>query len=106
MAPAQRKRLLVVKGSFEHFGGGERDLINNLKGWSSYFDISLATLHPNDELIKNLDELSIPLYPPGKKWSYARGIVSEIFATSSKTASQKWRSMLASTEQGVGLNTV
>ncbi len=106
MAPAQRKRLLVVKGSFEHFGGGERDLINNLKAWSSYFDISLATLHPNDELIKNLDELSIPLYSPAKKWSYARGIVSEIFATSSKTASQKWRSMLASTEQGVGLNTV
>jgi glycosyltransferase involved in cell wall biosynthesis len=106
MAPAQRKRLLVVKGSFEHFGGGERDLINNLKAWSSYFDISLATLHPNDELIKNLDELSIPLYSPAKKWSYARGIVSETFATSSKTASQKWRSMLASTEQGVGLNTV
>ena len=81
-------------------------MINNLKAWSSYFDISLATLHPNDELIKNLDELSIPLYSPATKWSYARGTVSEIFATSSKTASKKWRSMLSSTEQGVGLNTV
>jgi len=106
MAHAQRKRLLVVKGSFEHFGGGERDLINNLKAWSSYFDISLATLHPNEELIKKLDSLNIPLFSPATKWSYARGTVSEIFATSSKTASQKWRSMLSSTEQGVGLNTV
>ena len=29
MAKPQRKRLLLIKGSFEHFGGGERDLINN-----------------------------------------------------------------------------
>ena len=106
MAPQPRKRLLVVKGSFENFGGGERDLINNLRAWSTYFDIILATLHPNDELIKKLDELNIPLYSPVKKWSYARGIVSEIFATSSKTASQTWRSMLTSTEQGIGLNTL
>ena len=29
MPRPQKKRLLLVKGSFEHFGGGERDLIND-----------------------------------------------------------------------------
>ena len=54
MARPQRKRLLLVKGSFENFGGGERDLINNLSAWSKFFDISVATLHPNEELMEKL----------------------------------------------------
>ena len=102
----QRKRLLIVKGSFEHFGGGERDLINNLQAWSKFFDLSVATLHPNDELIQKLNELEIPLFSPVKKWSYSHGIFSEIFAKSSKKASKKWYSMLSLTKQGVGLNTL
>jgi len=106
MANLQRKRLLVVKGSFEHFGGGERDLINNLEAWSKYFDISFATLHPNNELIEKLNELNIPLFSPVKNWSYSRGIFSEISAKSSRTASKKWRSMLSLTQQGVGLSTL
>ena len=59
MANLQRKRLLLVKGSFEPFGGGERDLINNLEAWSKYFDLSVATLHPNKELIEKLNDLKI-----------------------------------------------
>lgn len=106
MAHPQRKRLLLVKGSFEHFGGGERDLINNLEAWSKYFDLSLATLHPNEELIEKLNELNIPLYSPIKNWSYSHGTLSEIFAKSTKKASQKWYSMLTLTEQGVGLSTL
>ena len=106
MANPQRKRLLIVKGSFEHFGGGERDLINNLEAWSKYFDLSLATLHPNKELIEKLNELKIPLFSPVSDWSYSRGIFSEIFARSSRNASKKWYSMLSLTKQGVGLNTL
>jgi len=106
MANLQRKRLLVVKGSFEHFGGGERNLINNLESWTKYFDISFATLHPNGNLIEKLNELNIPLFSPVKHWSYSRGVFSEIFAISSRNASKKWHSMLSSTEQGVGLNTL
>tara|TARA_X000001036_G_scaffold426960_1_gene454982 strand:- start:1028 stop:2263 length:1236 start_codon:yes stop_codon:yes gene_type:complete len=106
MANPQRKRLLLVKGSFEHFGGGERDLINNLEAWSKYFDLSLATLHPNEELIEKLNELNIPLFSPIKNWSYSHGMLSEIFAKSTKKASQKWYSMLSLTKQGVGLNTL
>ena len=106
MARPQRKRLLLVKGSFEHFGGGERDLINNLEAWSKYFELSFATLHPNEELIEKLNELKIPLYSPVSHWSYSRGIFSEIFARSSRNASKKWYSMLSLTRQGVGLNTL
>ena len=95
-----------MKGSFEHFGGGERDLINNLEAWSKYFDLSFATLHPNEELIEKLNQLNIPLFSPVQNWSYSRGIVSEIFAKSSRNASRKWYSMLSLTKQGVGLNTL
>ena len=106
MANPQRKRLLLVKGSFEHFGGGERDLINNLEAWSKYFDLSVATLHPNKELIEKLNQLNIPLFSPIKNWSYSQGIISEIFAKSTKKASKKWYSMLSLTKQGPGLNTL
>ena len=106
MANLQRKRLLVVKGSFEHFGGGERDLINNLEAWSKYFDLSLATLHPHEELTEKLNELNIPLFSPIKNWSYSHGVLSEILAKSTKKASKKWYSMLSFTKQGVGLNTL
>lgn len=106
MTRSQRKRLLLVKGSFEHFGGGERDLINNLEAFSKYFDLSFATLHPNKELIEKLSELNIPLFSPVRNWSYSRGIFSEIFAKSSRNASKKWYSMLSLTKQGVGLNTL
>lgn len=106
MANRQRKRLLLVKGSFELFGGGERDLINNLEAYSKYFDLSFATLHPNKELIEKLNELNIPLFSPVSNWSYSRGIFSEIFAKSSKKASKKWYGMLSLTKQGVGLKTL
>ena len=106
MAKPQRKRLLLIKGSFEHFGGGERDLINNLSAWSKFFEITVATLHPNDELIDKLDEMDIPLFSPIKNWSYSRGVFSEIFALSSKRASRSWYSMLSLTKQGPGLNTL
>ena len=106
MAKIQRKRLLIVKGSFEHFGGGERDLINNLSAWSKFFDISVATLHPNQELITKLNEMKIPLFSPVKNWSYSRGVLSEIFALSSKKASRSWYSMLSLTKQGPGLSTL
>jgi len=97
---------LIVKGSFEHFGGGERDLINNLSAWSKFFDISVATLHPNQELITKLNEMKIPLFSPVKNWSYSRGVLSEIFALSSKKASRSWYSMLSLTKQGPGLSTL
>ena len=106
MANLQRKRLLLVKGSFVPFGGGERDLINNLEAWSKYFDLSVATLHPNEELIEKLNELNIPLFSPVSNWSYSHGILSEIFARSSRNASKKWYSMLSLTNQGVGLSTL
>ena len=80
MANHQRKRLLLVKGSFEHFGGGERDLINNLEAWSEYFELSVATLHPNQELVEKLNQLDIQLFSPVSNWSYSRGIFSEILA--------------------------
>ncbi len=106
MANRQRRRLLIVKGSFELFGGGERDLLNNLEAYANHFDLSFATLHPNKELIEKLNELNIPLFSPVSNWTYSRGIFSEIFAKSSRTASQKWHTMLSSTKQGVGLNTL
>lgn len=106
MPRPQKKRLLLVKGSFEHFGGGERDLINNIEAWSKYFELSFATLHPNKELIEKLNELNIPLFSPVKNWSYARGMFAEIFAKSSRNASKKWYSMLLLTKQGIGLNTL
>ena len=43
-----RPRLLVVKGTFEQFGGAERDLLNNLPAWTKRFEITLATLNLPD----------------------------------------------------------
>ena len=40
-----KPRLLVVKGTFEQFGGAERDLLNNLKAWQEQFEITCASLH-------------------------------------------------------------
>ena len=104
MAPQPRKRLLLVKGSFEPFGGGERDLLNSLPGWMKFFDISVATLNPNQELVERLEELKIPLFTPTIPWQYSKGILSEILATSSRSATKKWYSMLSLTKQGPGLN--
>ena len=101
-----RKRLLLVKGSFENFGGGERDLLNSLPGWMEFFDISIATLHPNKELIDRVEELNIPLFTPISPWSYSKGMLSEVLATSSRNATKKWYSMLSLTKQGPGLNTL
>jgi glycosyltransferase involved in cell wall biosynthesis len=81
-------------------------LINNLEAWSKFFDLSVATLHPNKELIEKLNDLKIPLFSPVSNWTYSRGIFSEIFASSSRNASKKWYSMLSLTNQGVGLSTL
>ncbi|MDA9166193.1 glycosyltransferase family 4 protein [Candidatus Poseidoniaceae archaeon] len=68
--------------------------------------MSIATLHPHEELREKLNELNIPLFSPIENWSYSHGTLSEIFAKSTKKASQKWYSMLSLTKQGVGLTTL
>ena len=66
MGEPKRIRLLVTKGSFEHYGGGERDLLNNLAGWQEHFDITVATLFANEETRQRLDELGIQSILPAE----------------------------------------
>jgi glycosyltransferase involved in cell wall biosynthesis len=106
MGEPKRTRLLVTKGSFEHYGGGERDLLNNLAGWQEHFDITVATLFANEETRQRLDELGIQLFTPVKAWSYSSGVWAEMRAKSSRKASRTWYSMLQLTEQGPSLATI
>ena len=54
-----RDSLLVVKGTFEQFGGAERDLLNNLRAWQEHFEITAASLHLPDEARQKMDALGI-----------------------------------------------
>lgn len=106
MGEPKRIRLLVTKGTFEHYGGGERDLLNNLAGWKEYFDITVATLFANSETRQRLNDLDIQLLTPIKPWSYSSGAWAEMRAKSSIRASKSWYSMLHITEQGPSLATI
>ena len=106
MGEPKRIRLLVTKGTFEHYGGGERDLLNNLAGWKEYFDITVATLFANSETRQRLNDLDIQLLTPIKAWSYSSGAWAEMRAKSSRRASKAWYSMLHITEQGPSLATI
>ena len=54
-----KPRLLVVKGTFEQFGGAERDLLNNLDAWQEHFEITAASLHLPEEARQKMDALGI-----------------------------------------------
>ena len=99
-------RLLVVKGTFEQFGGAERDLLNNLQAWSKHFDVILASLNLPDIARKALEEDGIPYLTPAFEWQVPRGGWAEFRATASKQAGRRWLSMLEFSEQGGGLREV
>jgi glycosyltransferase involved in cell wall biosynthesis len=99
-------RLLVVKGTFEQFGGAERDLLNNLPAWSKRFEVILASLNLPDNARKALDAAEIPYLTPAMEWEVPRGGWAEFRATASKQAGRRWLSMLEFSEQGGGLREV
>ena len=73
-ASAPLPRLLVVKGTFEQFGGAERDLLNNLPSWKERFDVTLATLNLPKEARDCLDDANIPFLTPVKEWNVPIGV--------------------------------
>ena len=99
-------RLLVVKGTFEQFGGAERDLLNNLPSWKERFEVTLATLNLPKEARDRLDEENIPYLTPVKEWNVPTGIWSEFRALASRQAEKFWISMLDLSEQITGLREV
>jgi glycosyltransferase involved in cell wall biosynthesis len=99
-------RLLVVKGTFEQFGGAERDLLNNLPAWSNHFDVILASLNLPDTARTALDEVGIPYLTPALEWEVPRGGWAEFRAKASRQAGRRWLSMLEFSEQGGGLREV
>lgn len=99
-------RLLVVKGTFEQFGGAERDLLNNLPAWSHHFEITVATLNLPQKARETLDDLGINYLTPVKQFTVPRGIWAEARALSSRQAVRLWVSMLDLTEQVTGLREV
>ena len=99
-------RLLVVKGTFEQFGGAERDLLNNLPAWSHHFEITVATLNLPKKARETLDDLGINYLTPVKQFTVPRGVWSEARALSSRQAVRYWISMLDLTEQVTGLREV
>ena len=105
-ASAPLPRLLVVKGSFEQFGGAERDLLNNLPAWKERFDVTLASLNLPKEARARLDEENIPYLTPVKEWKAPSGIWAEARALGSRQAGRAWLSMLDLTEQITGLREV
>ena len=98
--------LLVVKGTFEQFGGAERDLLNNLPAWAHHFEITVATLNLPQKARETLDDLGINYLTPVKEFTVPRGIWAEARALSSRQATRLWISMLDLTEQVTGLREV
>ena len=68
-----KPRLLVVKGTFEQFGGAERDLLNNLQAWQEHFEITLASLNLPQEARDILEALDILFLTPAIPWKKPTG---------------------------------
>jgi glycosyltransferase involved in cell wall biosynthesis len=101
-----KPHILVVKGTFEQFGGAERDLLNNLHAWQEHFHITLATLNLPTEARKKLDALNILYLTPIVAWKKPTGAWAEFRAVASRKASNRWWNMLELTEQGLRLQDV
>lgn len=101
-----RPRLLVVKGTFEQFGGAERDLLNNLEAWQAHFEITLASLHLPTEARLRLEALGILHLTPVSPWVKPAGAWAEFRALASRQAGNRWWRMLELTEQGLRLQDV
>ncbi len=94
-------RLLVVKGTFEQFGGAERDLLNNLSAWQSHFNITLISLNLPAEASERLAALGVEAITPVKQWSKPTGALAEINAKASRSAKKEWRRLLADADSGL-----
>ena len=101
-----KPRLLVVKGTFEQFGGAERDLLNNLQAWQEYFEITLTSLHLPQDARDLLESLDILYLTPAIPWKKPTGSWAEFRALASRQASNRWWNMLELTEQGLRLHDV
>ena len=101
-----KPRLLVVKGTFEQFGGAERDILNNLEAWQTHFEITCASLHLNDEAREKMDSLGILYLTPAIPWIKPIGGWAEFRAIASRQAGNRWWNMLEITEQGLRLQDV
>lgn len=101
-----KPRLLVVKGTFEQFGGAERDLLNNLEAWQTHFEITCASLHLPAEARERLDTLGILYLTPAMPWRKPTGGWAEFRAVASRQAANRWWNMLELTEQGLRLQDV
>jgi len=98
-----KPHLLVVKGTFEQFGGAERDLLNNLHAWQEHFQITLASLNIPPNARQQLDELDILYLTPAKEWTKPVGRWAEFRAKASRQTCHIWWVMLELTEQGLRL---
>ncbi len=101
-----KPRLLVVKGTFEQFGGAERDLLNNLEAWQTHFEITCASLHLPLEARERMENLGILYLTPAIPWKKPTGGWAEFRAVASRQASNRWWNMLELTEQGLRLQDV
>ncbi len=86
------RRLLVAKGSFEAFGGAERDLIRNLPAFAQRFQVSVATLHPVPELESICTRLGLPLISPDEAWETPTGAFSTVLDSGRDAAAKAWMS--------------
>ena len=86
------RRLLVAKGSFEAFGGAERDLIRNLPAFAQRFQVSVATLHPVPELESICARLGLPLICPNEAWETPTDAFSTVLDSGRDAAAKAWRS--------------
>ena len=101
-----KPRLLVVKGTFEQFGGAERDLLNNLEAWQEQFEITCTSLHLPTEVRERLEALDVLFLTPAIPWGKPTGRWAEFRAKASRQASNRWWNMLELTEQGLRLQDV
>ena len=82
--------LLVAKGNISRMGGAERDLIRSLPHLQEWYNVSVATLNPSQQLIKLCETKKIKIYTPIKPWSPPTSAFSQIFDGVHKSSKKAW----------------
>jgi len=86
----ERKPLLVAKGTFGAMGGAERDLIRVIPDLNRFFDVTVATIQPSNELEEVCSDEGILLIHPENSWEVPKDPLSIILDSGRETASKSW----------------
>jgi glycosyltransferase involved in cell wall biosynthesis len=86
-------RVLIVRGSFNTLGGGERELLQLIRHASKRWQVSLATLQFPQQAQDLLGDCEIEIIQPKQPFTWPQGAITEITAGQSSAASKEWKKL-------------